>query len=354
MMEPVSLRHSGMTRRRTLELMVAAFVALGTPAFAEYNTKSKRSAKGKDNTMFMSVVNQSGEHISDQELERLVGESSSPIQEQLANSFMRYGNPKKITQVVNRTYSHYLLLSPEKADAMIQLGQTLVTDALAYWNCDLLARPIVSYTIPSREEDFLKTLGPFSEDKRVIIHLIERGGRRFETKVYVEYAQKEVVLNLDLTLPNAGESDRVYDLAREGTTIQLNSRRNTTLWMADQSNVFSFYETPPHEVLHSQISVWTDRYFLDRLRHMKIQPDLLLEKGTVVVARELIDIEEMLVDAISTAWAKSYTQRQGISSSPHYASQKSEELALRVENETPQALIKLYAEEGPLQFLARL
>ena len=307
-----------------------------------------------EETVQMSIMDQSGERIKKDDLSHLAQKSMPYIQALMGRFSEGNGYPKRVTQVVKRAFSDEQFSSREAAEPFIQLGKQLVADALSYWGCEQLAIPRVLYAVPERKEEINVDYPPFSEDNTIVINLLGRSGTRYETGVVFHYAVGDLTLDLDLTIPVMGRSNRVCHLSRNGGVIYSSIRRKPVLWAIGEEDQFSLYETPAHEVLHNLISVWTDKHLLESLRQLNPQPDNLQQAGGDL-ATILVGIEETFVDSISTAWLMKYAQQQGLPLVPTYhSSEASKRLALNVRERTPQAVIKSYVELGPQEFSKRL
>ncbi|MBI2112094.1 hypothetical protein HYT52_00980 [Candidatus Woesearchaeota archaeon] len=302
----------------------------------------------------MSIIDQSEESIQEDDLNRIAQESMPYIKDLMGRFSEGNGYPRRVTQIVKRSFSDEQFSSREAAEPFIHLGKQLVADALSYWNCEQLAIPIVSYAVPERKAEIEVDYPPFSEDKTIVINLLGRSGIRYETGVVLHYAVGDLTLDLDLTIPVMGRSDRVCHFSKNGGAIYSSTRRKPVLWAIEEEDTSSVYETPVHEILHNQISVWTDKHILDGLRQLNPQPGNLQQAG-MELATTLSEIEETLVDGISTAWLMKYAQQQGLPLVPTYhSSEASKRLALNVRERTPQAVIKSYVELGPQEFAKRL
>lgn len=330
------------TRRRILKAIPLIAGIFGIPQLA-------RSDEPLEKIIVMSMVNETGNKISHNDLTRIAQEFKPYMEELVARLSDKNGYPQTVKQIVQRSYPDYRFASQERAEPFVQLGKQLIGDALSYWQCDQLAIPSVSYTVPTREVKVTVDLPPFSEDKTVVVNILEKGGTRYETKAILHYPAGDLLLNFDLSLPVSGSSDREYAFSKEKGEIQLQATRKPALWMVGEEDLFSVYETPPHEVLHNQISTWTDRHLLESVRKLN-PPQEQLHEAAMKLALPMLQAEETLVDGISAAWVMDYAQRHQWSLVPYYTSEASQRLALKLREKTPQTVIGSYIELGPLEF----
>jgi hypothetical protein len=156
---------------------------------------------------------------------------------------------------------------------------------------------------------------------------------------------------LNISDSGLGNSNRIHDVSQSEGSIKISSRRSPISWAIEGQDEFSLYETLPHEVLHNQISVWTEHHLSKYLTELASNVSVTdLESEFRSIETEFVLYEEILVDCISTAWLIDYSEREGLDLTPKFVVPETERMVEVVGRIGPQKLIEIYADKGPKHF----
>ncbi len=315
----------------------------------------------KQNISF-SVENMTGKEVSE-EIIHQIGNKTAPYVDGIVNRlYPQYGVPLKITQTLDDFFKNNEFLdSREEGYRFIRISKECIADALAFWESGLLKEPNVIYNVPLNADELAKDKqAAFTEDNRTIINIVKSRGTKYKTKVVLEYKKRIPMINnhkeyikFDFVLPTPGEFERTFQVISMVNGRRLNIIRKPIYWSvgenARKNDAFSFYETPPHEILHHQMSGWTNKYMMEGFKLGNRSEDEILDEVTKL-HEEFGRYEEILVDAICTAWTIQYSKKKGLNLEPFYRSPETKNLVPKVNELTPQKLIEIYVNKGPRYF----
>jgi hypothetical protein len=299
------------------------------------------------------IVNNSDHHISRDTLQRIADNSIPALRQYLDDLTQQYGTPSRITQSVNDLEEDQTLLeSRVEANRLIQDVRPQLSDALNFWSSDRLAQPDVNYNVPlTADEVISSSKSSFALDNQIDVNVLGSVGILYLTTIELDYDGDIVDMYLNISDSGLGNSNRIHDVSQSEGSIKISSRRSPISWAIEGQDEFSLYETLPHEVLHNQISVWTEHHLSKYLTELASNVSVTdLESEFRSIETEFVLYEEILVDCISTAWLIDYSEREGLDLTPKFVVPETERMVEVVGRIGPQKLIEIYADKGPKHF----
>jgi len=295
-----------------------------------------------------NIESKLGYNLLPKTIEMITSSASTKFNDFMESNFDKHGWPIEINQTITHTE---LSITPVKdhryAQSMKSTALKAIPDALNFWQSYYLRPPNYSLHIPVSKIDFDSTVMlPFKNNQSVPMHIVDETRYFYHSEADLVYRNgTKVSYQFKVSKVNKGEQHREYFI-NNGI---LTASRTAVFWNI-KSRAQNLMETPPHEILHLQLSEYTDSALIKELNSHETPDSAKYNTLIVELTQEYINMEQFIVEMISEAWLDDYSRRLSIPpialAGPSMAGARNE----IVYRETPQKLIEFYCTQGPRAF----